>query len=444
MAFLQGSNSYFVLGDDQDSWEGRSKNAIEKVYEFIEEEVIPRRELYRFQRNKGHSGPSKPYPGISGVSGPLRMHLGDTHLGTLLKWITGDDSLTGTAIAASGSGTIIAASTEVTVGTAQTPAAGKQPKDLVPSPVELGKIKVTLTGASDAGNIEIRGVDQLNRDIKEIVSFKTPGTHTSTKYFREVSAITLNGVTKAVANTEITWQVEVVPDNWKYALNLQDSIPNFKTMEMVYGGSRPIALTGLVPSGAEFSFGNAIELTLNLLGRRAYRGQNLTGGSEKTDVSGWTNARPTGNVMVDLATILEIDGEEEFCNSINFGINQNLGFAETKYGKRLTYEREPMREGDRELTAGFTLDYDQSKEIDIKSYGEDLNVKLTYAAAPQGGPHTSITLHAPRCSFAEIAVPGIPGGGPIYQPVSLVPYATAPGNELEVVVHTSENEANFI
>lgn len=441
MGFLQGSNSYFILGDDQDSWEGRSKKAIEKIYEFIEEDVIPRRELYRFQRNKGHSGPSKPYPGISGVSGPLRMHLGDTHLGTLLKWITGDNSLTSTTVTG---GVMIAASTEVTVSTAQKPASGKQPKDLVASPVELGKIKVTLTGASGAGNIEIIGVDQLNRDIKEIVSFATPGEHESTKYFREVSAITLNGVTKAVANTEITWKVEVVPDSHKHVLNLQDAIPKFKTMEMVYGGSRPIALTGLVPSGAEFSFGNAIELTLNLLGRRAYLGENLKGGSEKTDVSGWTNARPTGNVMVDLATILEIDGEEEFCSSINFSINQNLGFAETKYGKRLTYERKPMREGERELTAGFTLDYDQSKEIDIKSYGGELDVKLTYAAAPEGGPHTSITLHAPRSSFAEIAVPPIPGGGPIYQPVSLVPYATEPGNELSFIVHTSENATNFI
>ena len=149
--------------------------------------------------------------------------------------------------------------------------------------------------------------------------------------------------------------------------------------------------------------------------------------------------------MIDLATILEIDGEEDFfCSTIDFSINQNLAFAETKYGKRLIYEREPVRNGDRELTAGFTLDYDQANEIDIKSYGEDLDVKLTYAAAPQGGAHTSIQLHAPRCAFAELAVPPISGGGPIYQAVSLLPYATAPGNELEVTVHTSENAAAFI
>ena len=436
MALLQGGNSYFVLGDDQASWEGRSKNAIEKVYEFIDEEVIPRNELYRFQRNKGHSGPSKPYPGISGVSGPLRMHLGDTHLGTILKWITGDNSIETTALS---DAVMIAASTSVTVGTAQKPTDAKQPKKLVPSPVECGRIKVTLTSATGAGNIEIKGLDQLNRDIKEVVSFTTPGAHTSTKYFREVTSITLNGVKGSV-----TWKVEVVPNSNKHVLNMQDPIPKFKTMEMVYGGSLPIALTGLVPSGAEFSFGNAIELTLNLLGRRAYIGENLTGGAAKTDVSSWTNARPTGNVMVDLATILEVDGKEHYCSAINMGINQNLGFAETKYGKRSAYEREPVREGDRELTAGFTLDYDQANEIDIKSYGEDLNVKLTYAAAPQGGPHTSIQLHMERCSFEQIAVPGIPGGGPIYQPVSLVPYATAPGNELTVTVHTSEDAAAFI
>ena len=444
MALLQGSDSYFVLGADHDEWEGRSATAIEKVYPFVSEEVIPRNEVYRFEQNKGHSGPSKPYPGISGVSGPIRMLLGDTHLGTILKWITGDNSLTTTAVAATSMGVMIAASTEVTVGTAQTPVSGKQPKDLVPAPVELGQIKVTLTGASGAGNIEIKGVDQLERDIKEVVSFATPTNHTSTKYFREISAITLNGVTKTVLGTEITWKVEVVPGSFKHVLNLQDAIPKFKTIEMVYGGSYPIAIAGAVPSGAQFSFGNAIELGMDILGRRAHLGENLTGGSTKTDVSGWTNARPTGNVMVDLATILEIDGEDFFCSTIDFGINQNLGNAETKYGKRLVYEREPVRNGDRELTAGFTLDYDQSKEIDTKSFGEDLNVKLTYATAPLGGKHTSIQLHAPRCAFAELAIPPISGGGPIYQAVSLLPYATAPGNELELTVHTSESAANFI
>ena len=444
MAFLQGSNSYFLLGDDHNDWEGRSTAAIQKVFPFVNEEVIPRNEVYRFEQNKGHSGPSKPYPGISGVSGPIRMLLGDTHLGTFLKWITGDNALVTTAVAATGSGVMIAGGTDVTVGTAQTPASGMQPKDLVPEPVEIGQIRVALVGASGAGNIEIKGLDQLDRDLKEVVSITTPGTHTSTKFFREVTSITLNGVTQASQGTSITWTVTAVPSSFKHVLNLQDSIPSFRTMEMVYGGSYPIAIGSAVPSNANFTFGNAIELGVDVLGRRAYLGENLTGGSAITDVSAWTNARPTGNVMVDLATIFEIDGEEEFCSTIDFGINQNLGFAETKYGKRLIYEREPIRNGDRELTAGFTLDYDQANEIDIKSYGEDLDVKLTFAAAPQGGNHTSIQLHAPRCAFAELAVPPISGSGPIYQPVSLLPYATAPGNELEVTVHTAESAANFI
>ena len=74
--FYKAANSYFLLGDDHDDWEGRSKNAIQKIYPFVSEEVIPRREAYRFEQNKGHSGPGKPYPGISGVSGPIRMLLG--------------------------------------------------------------------------------------------------------------------------------------------------------------------------------------------------------------------------------------------------------------------------------------------------------------------------------------------------------------------------------
>ena len=72
----------------------------------------------------------------------------------------------------------------------------------------------------------------------------------------------------------------------------------------------------------------------------------------------------------------------------------------------------PVRNGDRELTAGFTLDYDQANEIDIKSYGEDLDVKLTFAAAPQGGATTPASNYTPRAvHFAELAVPPISGGG---------------------------------
>ena len=176
MSFLQGSDSYFVLGDDHDDWEGRSKTAIKKLFPFVSEEVIPRRELYRFQQNKGHSGPSKPYPGISGVSGPIRTLLGDTHLGTILKWITGDNSLTSTKLTG---GVMIPASTEVTVGTAQTPASGKQPKDLVDEPVGIGQIKVTLTGASGAGNIAIIA-DSTNSATTSERSFRSqlqPITH---------------------------------------------------------------------------------------------------------------------------------------------------------------------------------------------------------------------------------------------------------------------------
>ena len=82
---LQGTNSYFILGNDQTDWETRSTTAIQKVFNFISEEVVPGFEVYRFERNKGFSGPTKAIPGISGVSGPLRMHLADTHLGTILE-----------------------------------------------------------------------------------------------------------------------------------------------------------------------------------------------------------------------------------------------------------------------------------------------------------------------------------------------------------------------
>ena len=199
---LQGTNSYFILGNDQADWETRSTTAIQKVFNFISEEVVPGFEVYRFERNKGFSGPTKAIPGISGVSGPLRMHLADTHLGTILKWITGDNSLTTTTVAG---GVMIAASTAVTVDTAQSPASGKQPKDLVAAPVEQGKIKVTLTGATGAGSIEIKGIDQLKRDITEIVSFSTPTNHTSTKHFRKSRQSRSRALLETPLHGKLTW-----------------------------------------------------------------------------------------------------------------------------------------------------------------------------------------------------------------------------------------------
>lgn len=454
MGLLEGSNSYFILGADQADWETRSASAIQKIFPFVSEEVIPRRELYRFQQNKGNPGPSKPYPGISGVSGPIRMLLGDTHLGTILKWLTANNTTDPATPVKLPNAEMIATSVSFTPGTADTVSAGKQPKDLVPT-VQVGKIKVTLDDAELAAgktvwSVKIIGTDFLGRDISETITGEDPDVAIeSTKFFRIVTSITVSDVAQESGGT-LTRKVEVVPDSYKKGLNLQSAIPKFKTIEMVYGGSLPIAITGAVPSGAQFSFGNAIEFSMDILARRAYRGQNLTGGSEKTDLSGWSDARPTGDVMVDLATILEVDGEEEFCSTINLGLNHNLGFAETKYGKRSIYEREPVRQGEIELTAGFTLDYDQSKQIDIKSYGEDLNVKLQFATAPQGGNPAILEIHAQRCSFAEIAVPPISDSGPIYQPVSLIPYGSTEDTAkdadkaLKVSVYSAESGPKFI
>ena len=54
MGFLEGSNSYFLLGDDHDDWEGRSTEAIQKILPFVSEEVIPRvGSSIDFSRTKG-------------------------------------------------------------------------------------------------------------------------------------------------------------------------------------------------------------------------------------------------------------------------------------------------------------------------------------------------------------------------------------------------------
>ena len=432
-----GTNSYFVWGRQTD-WTGRATTAIQKVYELVSSEIRPQYETYQVERNKGHAGPTKAIQGAIGVRGPVVLNLDETHLGELFQWITGDRTPTTTAISG---GDVVAAGTEVTVGTPVKPADANQPKALVAAPVEIGQLKFTLTGASGAGSILIVGTDQLDRDIEESIAFSSPGTHTSTKYYREVKAMTLKGTEEETPGTSITWRVECVPGAYKHELSLQKAIPPFMSMEMVYGEDI-ITHVGLVPNNTTINFGNIIQMSVDVLGRRSYIGQNLTGGTDKTALTGFD--RPKGNVMADIGTILDVDGELFYCSSIDFGLNQNLDFAETKYGARTAYEREPVRNGNRELTCGFTIDYNQEKGFDKRSFGEDLAVKLTYGTTPLGGQHTSIEFHMPQCAFAEAAVPGIPDGGPIYQPMSLLPYATQAGNELTVTVRNSEAKAAFI
>ena len=202
----EGRSSYFVLGNDQADWKTRSTAPIQKIYSFRSNDITPTFDLYEDQRNTGFAGRTKPEQGLLGVEGSIEIPLTETHLGAILKWIMGNAPVSTQladdyVIGASGS------AVSVTVNTAQTPATGKQPKDLVEEPVGIGKIKVTLTSATGAGSIEISGTDQLNRDIDETISFATPGTHESTKYFRTIDSILLKGV-----GGTPSWTVEVVPD----------------------------------------------------------------------------------------------------------------------------------------------------------------------------------------------------------------------------------------
>ena len=435
----EGRSSYFVLGNDQADWKTRSTAPIQKIYSFRSNDITPTFDLYEDQRNTGFAGRTKPEQGLLGVEGSIEIPLTETHLGAILKWIMGNAPVATQladdyVIGASGS------AVSVTVNTAQTPATGKQPKDLVEEPVGIGKIKVTLTSATGAGSIEISGTDQLNRDIDETISFATPGTHESTKYFRTIDSIVLKGV-----GGTPSWTVEVVPDEYKYVFSLSDNIPAYKTMEMVYGGDTPVTHVGLCPNNVSISFGQFIGLQLGMIGRRYYEGQNLLGGSDKTDTSAWTNPRELGASMTDIGVLVDIDGTYYFCSTISWDMNQNLTQPATIYGARDAFQRSLIRDpAGRQLTCAFTLDYDVEDEFTRKSEGDDLNVKLIWATTPRGGKHTSVEFAMPRCTFAENALPPISDPGPIYRPISLIPYATDAGNELTITVYTSEATTLFL
>ena len=451
------------------------------IYAFRSEEITPDQTLVEVDLNKGYPGRNKPVRTQIGLTGPLNFALDETQLGELFRWITGSDNQPSGADAdrAVTGGDIIAASTTVTKGTAQTPASDKQPKDLLTEPparyassgtrpaarCQVAQIRVTISGVSSPrrGVIKIAGVDQFDRQLEEDIAY--PGSDMlsdpklSKNFYKEISSITLVDeadvpAANALPTTGITWHVEAVPTNYKYYFALTNARTPFYAAELNYGSGDIITFTGLVANNTTVNYGELIELSVDVLGRQAHVGKNLAGETTPTDVSGSGWSRPEGNVMVDMGTELRVgdSGDDIFssddylyyCTALSWALNQNYDFVETAQGARSAYRREPnYTDTPRQITTGFTVDYRRSDRFDVKSFGDDLAVAMLYSTTPKGGNHTSIELYMPRCAFSEIAVPPIPGGGPITQALNLLPYATGPGNELEIYVRTAQSKAEF-
>ena len=347
------------------------------------------------------------------------------------------------------------------------PATGKQPSDLVEeptsyaapttkiaSPCQVAQIKITVAGTISAdkkGVIRIIGTDQYDRLLEEDIEFVDNYTtaRTSVKFYKTVSSVLLanaagNTATDNLPTTGLTWQVEAEPTNYKYEFPMTSERTPFYGMEVNYGGDDIITFLGLVVNQITMNFGELIGLSVDVMGREARDGENLIGGNTLTDISGTAWNRPKQNLMTNMGVELWVDGEQFFCSTLSFNMNQNYGFPETSFGSRTVFRRQPAHTATpRVLSCGFTIDHRRSDNFIPKSYGEDIPVRLIYSTVPLGGNHSSIEFYLPQCAFSEVAIPPISGGGPVYNAIALSPYATAPGNELTIYVRNAQPKAEF-
>ena len=476
-----GLNSYLVLGRHPavtgkagGEWAGRPTESVgdsthRNIYPFLSEEIGVEIDTVVPQLNTGDSGPKKTIQGQIGLAGAVNFGVGEDQIGEILRWITGSDNQPAAADStrAMSGGNIISASTAVTVGTAQSPAAANQPEVLVEeptsyavpgtniaSPCQVAPIEVTVTGtigANKKGIIRIKGTDQYDRLLSEDIEFADNynDAKTSDNFFKTVESILLanadgNAAGDNLPASGLTWRVRARPVNYKYEFPMTSPRTPLYGMEVNFGGDDIITFLGLVVNQITMNFGELIGLSVDLMGREARIGENLIGGNVKTDITTSAWKRPKSNLMTNMGVELWADGEQFFCSTLSFNMNQNYGFADTSYGARSVFRREPAHTATpRALSCGFTIDYRQSDNFDIKSFGEDIPVRLIYSTVPLGGNHSSIEFYMPQCTFSEVAVPTIPGGAPVYNAISLNPYATEPGNELTVYVRNAQPKAEF-
>ena len=464
-----GSNSRLVLGRHPavtgkagGEWAGRPTVSVgdathRNIYPFLSEEIGVEIDTVTPTLNTGDSGPKKLIQGQSGLAGQVNFGVGEDQIGEILRWITGSDnqpSALDSTRAMTGAD-IIATSTSVTVDTAQVPAAGKDPKDLVQEPTsyaapttkiatpcQVAQITITVAGtiaANKKGLLKIIGTDQYDRLLDEDIEFIDNYTtaRTSVNFFKTVDSVLLanaagNAATDNLPTTGLTWQVEAEPNNYKYEFPMTSERTPFYGMEVNFGGDDIITFLGLVVNQITMNFGELIGLSVDVMGREARIGENLIGGNTPTDISGTAWTRPKQNLMTNMGLELWVDGEQFFCSTLAFNMNQNYGFPDTSFGSRTVFRRQPAHTATpRALSCGFTIDYRQSDKFDIKSFGEDIPVRLIYSTVPLGGNHSSIEFYMPQCTFAEVAVPTIPGGDPVYNAIALSPYATEPRQRID-------------
>ena len=154
----------------------------------------------------------------------------------------------------------------------------------------------------------------------------------SVNFFKTVDSVLLanaagNAATDNLPTTGLTWQVEAEPNNYKYEFPMTSERTPFYGMEVNFGGDDIITFLGLVVNQITMNFGELIGLSVDVMGREARIGENLIGGNTPTDISGTAWTRPKQNLMTNMGLELWVDGEQFFCSTLAFNMNQNYGVS---------------------------------------------------------------------------------------------------------------------
>ena len=406
--------------------------------------------------SKGDSSPTRQQLGQISVEGDMTTLIYNTHMGTWLKMLMGvplsgtnaGTGLTTTQQINSQSGVVLPAAS---YSSGVTIASDRQPNALLPEPFNASKLQIIFAGASNAGNITIKGEDQNGLPLEEYHSYTAipvSGSPLITEYhYAKVDSVVVSGTTGG------TIAITLSGNRYKHALLIQEKLDIGAAFQVVKGGTgedaTAVVYESAICTGGTLTLADAVTLTLNFLGRKAYFRRGLGAGGVIVPKSTITGADPSGEVATNWGmevriaddTVTDILTNDDYVypmSAATFTLNQVLDYPATRYHKSVYLPR-PGRNGNREIGATTTIDYSKDNDFDSAAYGVPQKVVLEAASLPYGGAYTGLRITLFHTILTDFPDPSPDGQGPITQDLSFAAFKDTNG---EVLMEFFNSEAN--
>ena len=298
------------------------------------------------------------------------------------------------------------------------------------------KLEINLSGMTGSGtSIVIAGTNNLDTTITETITISgQPAQTVSTKFFKTVTGVTINGLGGTV-------QIDGDMGLWKHDFVLGNKPLNGLTVEVVKG-EKPNTYWNLVPDTFNFSMtdGNGMQATTELMGTHFALGENINSGPTPSDTSGWTESgRMPSEIFADWSTVITVAGLTHEAVSMAFSMNNNLVQPPRNRGVR--NPAYPKRNGSSEITHTFTVPYvdpTATSTLDFDQYADDdtaVVVAQTNVWQINDGPEYQLIMNIPRGQIANLSDPTVTIGGDLVREVTIRPIRT--------VAQTTRDEVNF-